>query len=162
MARTTPTVGDAKQAAVLALAAIANRRDVHDVAAELAELHPKHNTFPGEVLLGLAADALLTAGVSRHDPIEAEGLLERYLPEANQRGVTGRYKIRYALYAAPALAGGVKPDLLDEVAWRTDDFWYYALLILDLYVRAAADKSGEDVAALCRDIAHRKGLTLPA
>ena len=38
--------------------------DVNDVVADLAPLHPKRNTFPGELFLELGADMLELAGVS--------------------------------------------------------------------------------------------------
>ena len=36
--------------------------EVDDLAFRLDALHPKNNTFPGEVLLELAADAIEEAG----------------------------------------------------------------------------------------------------
>jgi hypothetical protein len=33
-------------------------------------VHPKNNTFPGEVLLDLAADAIEEAGATRQQPLE--------------------------------------------------------------------------------------------
>jgi len=53
---------------------------------ELAPLHPRDNTFPGEVFLHLAADALDWCGASRADPLTLEGLRERFLPECAFRG----------------------------------------------------------------------------
>jgi hypothetical protein len=41
----------------LALSAIARDGDANGVLGDLAPLHPKHNTFPGELFLELGADA---------------------------------------------------------------------------------------------------------
>jgi hypothetical protein len=42
---------------------------------------PKHNTFPAEVLLGLAADAIDASGATTDEPIEFAEIRRRYLPE---------------------------------------------------------------------------------
>lgn len=52
-----------------------------ELARTIEPFHPPGNTFPGEVLLELGADALETAGVSREHPLHLEGLRERLLPE---------------------------------------------------------------------------------
>jgi len=108
--------------------------------SELAPLRPRDNTFPGEVFLQFAADALTWCGASRADPLPLEGLRERFLPEPT---VCGRQntKLQYAVLAAAALHGGTEPDLLDEVAWwQADDFRQYALLAAVAYIRAAASR----------------------
>ena len=87
-----------------------------DLFSELEPLHPRNNTFPGEVILRLAADALAWSGVSSADPLQLEAMLERFLPDFSGRG-RDRRKLQYAVLAAAALHGGVEPDLLDEVAW---------------------------------------------
>lgn len=53
-----PTAEDRATAIRVALSGIAGGLDLGDIAARLAPLHPKNNTFPGEVLLELAADAI--------------------------------------------------------------------------------------------------------
>ena len=106
---------------------LARDADIFELVSELAPLHPRDNTFPGEVFLRLAADALDWCGASRADPLPLEGLRERFLPECAFRGRENT-KLQYAVLAAAALNGGTEPDLLDEVAWwQTDDFWRYAL-----------------------------------
>jgi hypothetical protein len=107
---------------------------VTDLFGEREPLHPRNNTFPGEVLLRLAADALAWSGVSPADPLPLEAMRERFLPKISVRG-TDRRKLQYAVLAAAALHGGVEPDLLDEVGWwQADDFWRYALLAAIAYV----------------------------
>ena len=98
-------------------------------------LHPQDDTFPGEVFLRLAADALDWCGARRADPLPLEGLRERFLPECAFRGRQDK-KLQYAVLAAAALHGGTDPDLLDDVAWwQSDDFWQYALFAAVAYVR---------------------------
>jgi hypothetical protein len=43
-----------------------------DLVSELAPLHPRDNTFPGEVFLQLAADALDWCGARRSGPLAAQ------------------------------------------------------------------------------------------
>jgi hypothetical protein len=65
----------------VALSGIAGGLELGEIAARLAPLHPKNNTFPGEVLLELAADAIEESGASREQPLEFEGIRSRHLPE---------------------------------------------------------------------------------
>ena len=105
---------------------LARDADIFELMSELAPLHPRDNTFPGEVFLQLAADALNWCRASRVDPLPLEGLRERFLPERAFRG-RQNHKLQYAVLAAAALHGGTEPDLVDEVAWwQTDNFWQYA------------------------------------
>ncbi len=78
-AQRRPTAEDRLEAIRITLHGIAAEPDPLDVVPLLAPLHPKNNTFPGEVLLELAADALDEAGASRGHPIPYEGIRERYL-----------------------------------------------------------------------------------
>lgn len=121
MARKRPTAEDRTEALRRVLSGLVDGADVFELAASVADLHPKTNTFPGEVFMGLAADALETAGATRDHPIPYEGLRETYLPECEFRGRNGR-KIRYAVLTSASVRGGLEPDLLDEVIWwHTDD-----------------------------------------
>ncbi len=147
--RHKPTDEEAHQAVEVLLAAVGTGGDIFDALDEVRPLHPKDNTFPGEVFMRLAADALAEGGVGRDRPIGEEGLLERYLPECRFRGRDNR-KIRYAVMAAAAVHGGVEVDLLEEVAyWATDDFWSYAGLAAVAWARAVADQRGIALAELC-------------
>ena len=133
---------------------LARDADILELVSELAPLHPRDNTFPGEVFLHLAADALDWCGASRANPLPLEALRERFLPE---RTFCGRQnsKLRYAVLAAAALHGGTEPDLLDEVAWwQSDDFWQYALFAAIAYIRAAASQAGVPVRQACQDLAR--------
>jgi len=95
---------------------LARDADVSELAGELAPLHPRNNTFPGEVFLHVAADLLDWCGASRADPLALEGMRERFLPECAFRGRQNS-KLQFAILAAAALRGGTEPDLLYEVAW---------------------------------------------
>ena len=68
-ARKRPTAGDAMTARRVLLDGLARDADIFELVRELAPLHPRDNTFPGEVFLRVAADALGTgagpAGLTR-------------------------------------------------------------------------------------------------
>jgi hypothetical protein len=66
---------------------LARDADIFEVLGALASLHPRNDTFPGEV----------------------------FLPECTFRGRQNA-KLRYAVLAAAAAHGGTEPDLPDEVA----------------------------------------------
>ena len=65
-----PTDEDRIAALQIVLRGMASGVDVYDLVAELVPLHPRHDTFPGEVFFELGADALEVGGVDRTDPIE--------------------------------------------------------------------------------------------
>ena len=96
MARQHPTEEDRDEALRRLLGGLAAGDDVFELTASVADLHPKHDTFPGEVFLDLAADALEVADATRNDSIPYEGLRETYLPECEFRGKNNR-KIQYAI-----------------------------------------------------------------
>src|SRR6266700_6245420 len=144
-ARKRPVPEDAVAARQILLAGLARDADISGLVSELAPLHPRDDTFPGEVFIRVAADALDWCGASRADPLPLEGLRERFLPECTFRGRENK-KLQYAVLAAAALHGGTKPDLLEEIAWwQTDDFWQYALFAAIAYIRAAASRAGVPV-----------------
>jgi hypothetical protein len=152
-----PSLEDANTARQIVLAGLARDAAPPELAGELERLHPRDNTFPGEVFLRLAADALTWSGASRADPLVLEGLRDRFLSDCAVRG-RDRRKLQFAVLAAAALHGGTEPDLLDEVAWwQADDFWQYALLAAVAYVRAAASRMGVPVRQACQELAQRPG-----
>src|SRR6266571_6509339 len=159
--RKRPTPDDAVTARRVLLDGLACGTEMSGLLGELAPLHPPNNTFPGEVFLHVAADALDWCGASRADPLPLEGLRERFLPECAFRGRENK-KLQYAVLAAAAVHGGTEPDLLDEVAWwQTDDFWQYALFTAVAYIRAAASRAGVPVRQACQDLAQRPGHPAP-
>jgi hypothetical protein len=151
-ARKRPTPQDAITARQILLDGLARDTGISELMTELAPLHPRHNTFPGEVFLALAADALDWCGASRADPVPLEGIRERFLPECGFRRRENR-KLRFTVLAAAAFRSGVEPDLLDEVAWwQTDDFWEYALFAAVAYIRIAADRAGVPMRQICQEL----------
>jgi hypothetical protein len=140
---------------------LARGADVWELVSELAPLHPRDNTFPGEVFLRAAADALDWCGTSRAEPLSLEGLRDRFVPERAFRGRQNS-KLQYAVLAAAALHGGTEPDLLEEVAWwQAGDFWQYALFAAAADIRAAASRAGVPVRQACQDLAQRPGPQVP-
>jgi hypothetical protein len=159
--RRSPTSDDQDQVIEIALNGLAHADEVGEIAARVAPLHPRHDTFPGEVLLDLAADAISVAGATRQSPLQFEGLRARYLPGGTAHTKAQHHKSTFALRAAAMLHGGVDPGLLDEVQWgQTDDLWYWSLEALVAYVRAAEDRTGQSVASICGRLADERGVTL--
>jgi hypothetical protein len=107
--RSTPE--QAVQAVECLLDALATGSDIFDALDLIGPLHPKNNTFPGEVFMRLAARALAEGGVSPGSPISQEGLMGRYLAEATFNGRQNQ-KFRYAVLVAAATHAGVEVDLL--------------------------------------------------
>jgi len=146
----TPSPDEAREAVGLLLRVVEIDEDIFDALDQIGPLHPKNNTFPGEVFIRLAADALKDGVVSRDSPISEEHIVEKYLSECRFRGRDNQ-KIRYALLAVGATHGGVEVDLLEEVSsWSTDDFWRYAALAAIAWIRAVADQREIPPADLCR------------
>jgi hypothetical protein len=147
-----PTPEDAITARQILLGGLARDEDIFEVITELQPLHPRDNTFPGEVFLRVAADVLDWSGPSRTDPMPLEGIRERFLPECAFRGRENR-RLQFAILAAAALRGGVEPDLLDEIVWwQTDDFWQYATFAAVAYIRSAAERAGVPISQVCQEL----------
>jgi hypothetical protein len=160
MARKRPSQDDHREALRRLLSGLASDADLFELVAAIADLHPKTDTFPGELFMGLAADTLELVGATRHDPISYEGLRETFLPECTFRGRENR-KIQYALLTGASLRGGLDPDLLDEVIWwNSDDYWRYALFAVVAVIRAGAQRQGVPVARIMEQLAERHGVTL--
>ena len=110
MARKRPAPEDAATARRILLDGLARDAQVFELLGELEPLHPRNDAFPGEVFLRLAADALDWCRVSRTNPLQLEGLRERFLPEVSFRGRQHK-KFQYAVLAAAALHGGNRAGL---------------------------------------------------
>ncbi len=102
-ARKRPTPQDAATARRILLDGLARDADIVELVSELAPLHLRNNTFPGEVFLRLAAGALDWCRASREQPLALEGIRERFLPEAGFRG-RQNHKLQFAVLAAAACA----------------------------------------------------------
>ena len=84
---------------------LARDAGIFELVSELAPLHPRDNTFTGEVFLHLAADALDWCGASRSGPLALEGLREQFLPEYTFRGRQIRSSSTRCWPRRPSMAG---------------------------------------------------------
>jgi hypothetical protein len=152
---------DRHDAILVTLTGLASGRDFDSVIERLGAVHVRHNTFPAEELLGLAADAVDESGATPADPMEFEKFRERFLPEHRISGKNQHYKRKYAVSAAAMIHGGVFPDLLDDAAWwQTDDLWLYSFFALVILIRAAAERTGRSVEEVALSIADRRMVRL--
>jgi hypothetical protein len=159
MGRKGPTDQDRIEAVGRVLSGLRKGDDMVALAEAVEPLHPRHNTFPGEIFMRLAGDALELASIGPSNPIAYDGLREKYLPECEFRGRDNR-KIEFAILASAAVRGGIEPDLLDEVVWwRTDDFWWYALAAAVALIRASADRLNQSVTTFAEQLAARRDIT---
>lgn len=156
-----PSDEDRVEATRIALSGLASGHDLGVIARQIEPLHPAHNTFPAEVFLELAADAIELAGASRDRPIDMEDLAQRFLPDRRSQSKTDRVKIDFALRAAAMIRAGVQPDLLEDAAWwRGDDLWKWALEALHVYAQAAADRTGRTTLEIGAHLAARHEVRL--
>jgi hypothetical protein len=152
-----PTPEDRSDAIQIALTGLASGEDPDETIAKLGDLHIRYNTFPAEELLELASDAIDASGATAADPIDLEGIRERFLPDYPFSGKTQHYKSKYAISAAAMIHGGVYPDLLDDAAWwQADDLWTYSFFAFLIYVRVAAERTGQSAEEVARSI-HQGG-----
>jgi hypothetical protein len=160
MARQIPTDADRRIAIGRLLRGLADGADAIVICAAIVDLHPKNDTFPGEVFLHVGATALDLAGASAENPVAYEGLLDTHLAECSFRGRENR-KIQFAILGMASTRGGIEPDLLDETYWwKTDDFWRYALLGAIAVIRASAARMNISAAELAARIAAAMDIDL--
>lgn len=154
------TEEDEREAVQRLLVGLSSGQDVFELSATIADLHHKNDTFPGEVYVRLAAEVLADTRAAGAGPIEYEGLREVHLEEFEFRGRENR-KFQYAVLCSASIAGGLEPDLLDEVVWwGTDDFWRYALLAAVALVRASAAARQAAVEDVVAELALRRSVKL--
>lgn len=144
----------------MALSGIAGGVELGGIATQLGIMHPPNNTYPGEVLLDLAADAIEESGATRDAPLNTDDIVRRLLPEDRAHSRASRYKINFTIRAAAMIRGGVDPALLDNAAWNGDDLWFWSLEALIVYIRAAAERTDVTVAEICGRLADRHDITL--
>jgi hypothetical protein len=156
-----PTAEHRSEAIRIAIAGLAYGEQAEELLSKLGVLHIRYNTFPAEELLELASNAIEESGATPADPIDREGIRERFLPDHPFSGKTQHYKSKYTISAAAMIHGGVYPDLLDDAAWwEADDLWVYSFFAFLLYMRVAAERSGRSVEEVARSIADRRGVTV--
>jgi hypothetical protein len=157
-----PTSQDRSDAIRISLTGLASGEPSEEILSKLGALHISHHTFPAEELLELASDAIDVSGATPANPIDCEGIRERYLAYHPFSGKTQHYKSKYAISAAAMIHGGVYPDVLNDAAWwEADHLWSYSFFAFLLYVRVAAERREQSVEEIARSIAGRRGVTLP-
>ena len=83
-----PTPENQSDAIRVALTGLASGVPSEEILSKLGALHIRHNTFPAEELLELASDAIEESGVTPADPIDCEGVRERFLADYPFSGKT--------------------------------------------------------------------------
>jgi hypothetical protein len=155
----TPAESDRYGAIRFLLAGLRRGTELPDLTRSMDSLHPRGNTFPGEVFMEVAVEAKDLAGIEQRG-LPDEELLNRHLPEYEFRGRRAQ-KIKFAILAIGAARGGIDPDLLEDVIWwQTDDFWFYALAAAAAIIRASAAKREVPVADLVGELALKHGIDL--
>jgi hypothetical protein len=150
-----------RKAQVRALSSLAaGEDDVFELVAALGPFDVRHHFTPDVALLEVAATALGLACPPGSDPLEYEGLTDRYLPDQMLTGRTLRQRTQYAIYAAACMRGGLLPDLLREAGGWEPRLWTYAVSAVVLYTRAAADRRVQTVPDIAITIAQARGLEL--
>jgi hypothetical protein len=156
-----PTDEDYVDAVRFVLLGLVTGEDLDSIMGRLDQLHLPNNTFPADVLLELAAEAIAESGVTQAEPIEYEGIRDRYLPEYGFRGKLQQHKSHYALMAAAMIRAGIYPDLLDEAdGWGIEDMWRYAFYAVVVYVRIASERSERSLEEVVTALAEHRGLKL--
>jgi hypothetical protein len=134
--------------------------DVFELLSALAAYHVRHHFTPDVALLEVAAKALGLAVPPGTEPLDYEGLTDRYLSDQMLTGRTLRQRTQYAIHAAACLRGGLLPDLLRGAGGWEPGLWTYAVSAVVLYTRAAADRLGQTVPEVAVEIAGRLGLEI--
>lgn len=138
----------------------AEEDDVFELMVAITPFDVRNHFTPDVALLEVAAAALGIACPPGSEPLEYEGLTDRYLPDLMLTGRTLRQRTRYAIYAAACIRGGLLPDLLWEAGGWEPRLWTYAVSAVVLYTRAAADRLGKTVPDVATAIAAELGLAL--
>ena len=90
----------------------------------LAGLHPRNNTFPAEVLLELAAEAIAESGRHRPNRSSTRGSGTATCPSTSSTASPSSTRAITRCMAAAMIRAGVYPDLLDEAyGWGIEDMW---------------------------------------
>lgn len=109
--------------------------DVFELLGALPRYEVRHHFTPDVPLLEVAAAALGLACPPGSDPLEYEGLTDRYLPDRELTGRRLRHRTEYGIQAAACLRGGLLPDLLREAGGWEPRLWTYAVSAVVLYTR---------------------------
>ena len=140
----------------------AGEDDVFELMTAVLPYDVRGHFTPDVALLEVAATALGLACPPGSEPLEYDGLTDRYLSDLMLDGRTLRSRTKYAIHAAACMRGGLQPDLLREAGGWEPRLWTYAVSAVVVYVRAAADRLGQSVSDIAITIADELGLELPA
>lgn len=135
--------------------------DVFELMSAVAPYDVRGHFTPDVAMLEVAATALGLACPPGGQPLEYEGLTDRYLADQMLSDRTLRDRTRYAIYAAACMRGGLLPDLLREAGGWDPRLWMYAVSAVVLYSRAAADRLGLPLSEIAVTIAGELSLDLP-
>jgi hypothetical protein len=159
-ARKRPVPEDAVTARQTLLAGLARDADISGLVSELAPLHLRDKTFPGEVLLRLAADALNWCGASRADPLPWEGLRERFLPECTAVGRTPSSSTQ-CWPQQPSMAGLNRTCSMRSPGGRSATSGSTPLFAAVACIRGAASRAGVPVRQACQDLTQSPDYPAP-
>jgi len=128
----------------------------------LATIHPRDDTFPGEVLPEFATDAIELSGTTRHDPIEFAGIRERrfYMGRPTpRRSTTSTFALRAAMLrcCGPVSIPGCSTRWS---ACQTDDVWFSSLEVARRLSARCRRSAGESIGTVGQRIADGHGITL--
>lgn len=151
-----------RKAQIAILTGLASGVDVFELMLAVRPYDVRHHFTPDVALLEIAAAGLGLACPPGSEPLEYEGLTDRYLPDQLLTGRTLRSRTSYAVHAAACIRGGLLPDLLADAGGWEPGLWTYAVSAVVLYSRAAADRLGLSVPQVATKIAEELGLTLSA
>jgi hypothetical protein len=150
-----------RRAQVAVLAGLVRGDDVYDLITAAASNHVPGWFSPDVALLELAVTALDIACPPGAEPLDYNGLRERYLPEVTFRGRVEHRNSQYAIYAAASMRGGLRPDLLSDAGWWQTPLWQYAVFAVVIYSRAAAERLAVPLEGIARRIAAGHDLEVP-
>jgi len=152
---------DRDEAIRVVLTGLASSTELEELIVAVGALHRRHETFPGEAMLDLAAAVFADTTTAGAGPIPYEGLREVHLGDHELVGKQNA-RFRFAVHCSASLAGGLEPDWLEELYWwQSDDFWRYSVLALVAVARASAERRGVTVAEVARQLGERHGVSLP-
>ena len=142
------------------LSGLASNVELEGLIGAVGALHRPHDTYPGEVMLELCAEVFADTTAAGAGPIPYEGLREVHLADYELVGKQND-RFRFAVHCSASIAGGLEPDLGEELYWwKSDDFWRYVLLALVAVVRASAALRGLTVEELAERLGERHGVSV--
>ncbi len=135
--------------------------DIFELMSELLPLHPRDNTFPGEVFLRLAADALDWCGPAGPARCPWRDYASGSCPSAPSAAGKTRSSSTQCWPQQPSMAGPTRTCLMRSPGGRPTTSGKYALFATVAYIRAAASRAGVPVRQTCRDLAPPSGDPAP-